>query len=232
MNDIELFGTTYGGFYYPKNLPKLDDNSIIYCVGAGEDITHDIILSFKLKCPVHIFDPTPRAIEHVKYVKDVLENKRLPLDNKRFGGGDSNYWKIILSHKIKEDNLILHEYGLSTQDGIVPFYFPINKQFVSCSISNLGRSNDYINIQTKSLNTIMKELNHSHIDLLKIDIENIECDVLEKMLNDKIYPTYLSVDFDLYNHDKNKCINMVKKLLNNNYKIIRQNRQDISFFKG
>lgn len=32
----------------------------------------------------------------------------------------------------------------------------------------------------------MKELNHTHIDLLKIDIENIECDVLEKMLNDKI----------------------------------------------
>lgn len=43
----------------------------------------------------------------------------------------------------------------------------------------------------------MKEFNHIHIDLLKLDVENIECDVLEKMLNDKIYPKYLSVDFDL-----------------------------------
>ena len=77
MNDVVLVGTKYGGFYYPKHLPKLNKKSIIYCVGAGEDITHDIILSSKLGCPVHIFDPTPRAIEHVKYIKDVFENKKL-----------------------------------------------------------------------------------------------------------------------------------------------------------
>ena len=49
MNNIVRFGTKYGGFYYPNNLPKLTENSIIYCVGAGEDITHDVILSFKTK---------------------------------------------------------------------------------------------------------------------------------------------------------------------------------------
>ena len=66
----------------------------------------------------------------------------------------------------------------------------------------------------------MKELNHNHIDLLKIDIENIECDVFEKMLNDKIYPTYLSVDFDLFNHDRERCIKIIEKLLSNDYKIL------------
>ena len=30
-NNIERFGTQYGGFYYPVDLPKLDENSIIYC---------------------------------------------------------------------------------------------------------------------------------------------------------------------------------------------------------
>ena len=74
-NKLILHGTNYGGFYYPKNLPDLDENSVIYCFGAGEDITHDVILSSKLNCPVYIFDPTPRAIEHVKYVKDVLSKK-------------------------------------------------------------------------------------------------------------------------------------------------------------
>ncbi len=78
----------------------------------------------------------------------------------------------------------------------------------------------------------MKELNHNHIDLLKIDIENIECDVLEKMINDKIYPTYLSVDFDLWKHNRERCIEIIKKLSNNGYQIIKQSGQDISFFKN
>ena len=232
MNNLLRFGTEYGGFYYPESLPKLNKNSIIYCVGAGEDITHDVILSFKTNSSVYIFDPTPRAIEHVKYVKDVLEGKKKPVDDNKFGGGDKNYWKMILSHKVKGDNLILCEYGLSTTDGSVPFYFPMNKNYVSCSVLPLGRSSEYINVPVKTINTIMKELNHNHIDLLKIDIENMECDVLEKMLSDKIYPTYLSVDFDLWNHNEKRCKEIINKLLNNGYKIIKQEGQDFSFFRN
>lgn len=231
MSNIVRFGTEYGGFYYPENLPKLNENSVIYCIGAGEDISHDVILSYKTNSPVYIFDPTPRAIEHVKYVKNVLDDKAKPVYDIKHGGGDSNYWNIILSHKVKGDNLILFDYGLGTKDGIVPFYFPKNKNYVSCSVSPLGRSSDSINVQVKTINTIMKELNHNHIDLLKIDVENIECDVLEKMLNDKIYPTYLSVDFDLINHDIKRCQEIITKLLSNGYKIIKQSGQDFSFFR-
>ena len=34
---MKRFGTEYGGFYYPENLDGLDESSIIYCIGAGED---------------------------------------------------------------------------------------------------------------------------------------------------------------------------------------------------
>lgn len=78
----------------------------------------------------------------------------------------------------------------------------------------------------------MKELNHKHIDLLKIDIENIQCDVLEKMLNDKIHPTYLSLDFDLWNHNIQRCLEIIQKLSNNGYELINQVGQDFSFFKN
>jgi FkbM family methyltransferase len=225
------FGTNYGGFYYPADLPGLNENSVIYCVGAGEDITHDIILASALKCNVHIFDPTPRAIEHVKYVKDVFDNKREPVNDRRFGGGDPNYWNVILANRIESDKIKLHEYGLNVKDDIVPFYLPENKEYVSCSVSRLGRSDESINVVTKTLNTIMKELGHNHIDLLKIDIENIECDVIEKMLNDNIYPTYLSVDFDLLKHNRQRCNEIVQKLINTGYRIIKQTGQDISFMK-
>lgn len=230
--NIVRFGTEYSGFYYPEKLLNLNENSIIYCVGAGEDITHDIVVSHKAESPVYIFDPTPRAIEHVKYVKDVLDGNKEPIDDKSFGGGDNNYWNIILSHKVKSENIILCEYGLSTKDDYVPFYLPKNKEYVSGSLLPLGRSNDYIIVPVKSINTIMKEFNHSHIDLLKLDVENIECDVLEKMLNDKIYPTYLSVDFDLWNHNRKRCIQIIKKIQNNGYQIIKHDGQDFSFFRN
>ena len=52
------------------------------------------------------------------------------------------------------------------------------------------------------------------------------------MLNDKIYPTYLSVDFDLWKHNKERCKQIIKQLLNNGYEIIKQSGQDFSFYKN
>ena len=88
------FGTIYSGFYYPEDLPYLNKDSIIYCVGAGEDITHDIEIAKKLDSNVYIFDPTPRAIKHINYIKYVFkENIKKPINSDRFGGGDKYYWK-------------------------------------------------------------------------------------------------------------------------------------------
>jgi hypothetical protein len=72
---MKRFGTKYGGYYYPENLIRLNKNSIIYCFGAGEDISHDLEVACKLESDVHIFDPTPRAINHIKYIKDLFNNK-------------------------------------------------------------------------------------------------------------------------------------------------------------
>lgn len=43
----------------------------------------------------------------------------------------------------------------------------------------------------------MKEFGHTKIDLLKLDIEGAEIVVLNHMLDQKIYPTYLCIEFDL-----------------------------------
>ena len=69
---MKRFGTEYGGFYYPENLYGLDSNNIL--VGAGEDISHDIVLA-ALDSKVYIIDPTPKAIEHCNYVKNILDGK-------------------------------------------------------------------------------------------------------------------------------------------------------------
>ena len=43
----------------------------------------------------------------------------------------------------------------------------------------------------------MNEYGHSKIDLLKLDIEGAEIEVLQQMLDDKIFPGYVLVEFDL-----------------------------------
>jgi len=54
------------------------------------------------------------------------------------------------------------------------------------------------------------------------------------MLDDNIYPKYLSVDFDLGWHgerivDREKCLKTINRILSNNYRIIHFENSDFSF---
>jgi FkbM family methyltransferase len=231
---MRRFGTKYGGFYYPNDLDGLNEESIIYCVGAGEDISHDIDIAHTLNSNVYIFDPTPRAITHVNYIKDIFDKKKQIINNKKYGGGDPNYLNLIIENKIKSNRINFYNYGLYTKNTNIKFYEPINKKYVSHSAVKGMKSTDYIYVQMKTLQSIMTELDHDHIDLLKIDIEGCECDVLEQMITNNIYPKYLSIDFDLgwtksKIQNRKRCMNIIKLLLKNKYKIINNIGSDYSF---
>lgn len=60
------------------NIPAtaIRDTSICYCVGCGEDITFDLELLRRYDCTIFAFDPTPRAIAHVKEHASQLPNYR------------------------------------------------------------------------------------------------------------------------------------------------------------
>tara|TARA_B100001094_G_scaffold233844_1_gene228747 strand:- start:958 stop:1212 length:255 start_codon:yes stop_codon:yes gene_type:complete len=80
----------------------------------------------------------------------------------------------------------------------------------------------------------MNEFEHNKIDLLKIDIEGLECEVINRMLDDKIYPKFISIDFDLACNgenikDEKKCIETINRLISNNYKLLHQLGTDFSF---
>lgn len=220
---MKRFGTEYGGFYYPENLDGLDESSIIYCIGAGEDISHDIEIAHKLNSNVYIIDPTPRAIEHYEYVKNVLEGKDKIIYDNKFGGNNPYiYWKIILENKIDTNKIIYKNYGVGINEGIQKFYLPSNETYVSCSLVEGMKSSKYIDVNVKKLKSIMNDLGHTKIDLLKMDIEGSECDVIENMLEEQIYPKYLAIKFNLENSN-------ILKIINNNYKLLYQNNKYCTF---
>jgi len=58
---MHKLGANYGGWYIPNDI-KLDEDSIIYSGGVGEDISFDLLLSDKYNSNVILIDPTKRAI--------------------------------------------------------------------------------------------------------------------------------------------------------------------------
>ncbi len=77
----------------------------MYSFDIGEDTSFDTTLSGKYNCKVFMFDPTPRPIEHVNNIKNLLYGKEELVYNKRYGGGQINYLDIIKNSGCKPTNL-------------------------------------------------------------------------------------------------------------------------------
>ena len=225
------FGTEYGGYLLPENI-NLNSESIIYSLGIGEDISFDTTLSGKYNCKISMFDPTPRSIEHVNKIKIFLNNKEELTNNKRYGGGQSDYLDIIKKSGCNPIHLIFEPIGIYNKDDFLDFYFPNNDEYVSCSLETYERnSNKSIKVQVKTIETIMKEKNHSKIDVMKIDIENSEYDVLMNMFDCNIFPNFICIDFDGI---RNNYLNNEKKILIlerilQKYTVLVNNNYDFTF---
>lgn len=134
----------------------LDRDSVVYCVGCGEDVTFDLALIDRFGCTVHAFDPTPRAIDHVAKV----------------AGANPRYK--------------FQPIGLWDSDTTVSFFAPANEAHVSHSIVNLQQTNRTFEAPVRRLKNVMADEGHEKLSLLKLDVEGAEYRILEhvsKMTN-------------------------------------------------
>ncbi|MCW9014371.1 MAG: FkbM family methyltransferase [Gammaproteobacteria bacterium] len=143
----------------------INANSIVYSFGVGEDASFDISLIKKFGLTVFAFDPTPKSIAWVK-------SQGFPAEFR------------------------LYEYGLADFDGSISFNPPSNPDHVSHTILDREETNDTsIEVNVKRLKTIMEELGHEKIDLLKMDIEGAEYQVIEDFVNSDVRPKQLLIEF-------------------------------------
>lgn len=88
-----------------------------------------------------------------------------------------------------------HPVGLASQDGEATFYAPSNPDHVSHSMVSPGASGRSIHVTVRRLGTIMRELGHRRIDVLKLDIEGAEYDVLDDVLASGLSVQQILVEF-------------------------------------
>jgi FkbM family methyltransferase len=144
---------------------SIDNHSNVYSFGVGEDASFDTALIEKYNLTLHAFDPTPKSIEWVKRQGFSV----------RF---------------------VMHDYGIAAFDGDVSINPPENPDYVSYTLlDRLSTKAKAISITVKRLSTIMKELGHDQIDILKMDIEGAEYDVIKDISKSGIRPRQILVEF-------------------------------------
>lgn len=144
----------------------LNAGSVVYSFGVGTDISFDLALIGRFGATVHAFDPTPRS-------RDWLRTQTLP------------------------DRFIYHEYGIAAYDGVQDFHAPKNPE--SAHFSPVPRYRglrlEKVAAPVKTLQSIMAELGHDRVDVLKLDIEGGEYDVIGDLLAGPALVGQLLVEF-------------------------------------
>jgi FkbM family methyltransferase len=169
---------------------RLDARSVVYSFGVGEDVSFDLGLIDRYGCMVHAFDPTERSIAWARANVDHL------------------LWR-------------LHPIGIAAEDGETEFTSPAHKTHVSFFRATNGATGGHeaVRLVVRSLQSIMRDLSHDRIDLLKMDVEGFEYEVLQSMLETSVRPTQIAVEFHhrMYGYEPAATNEAVMALRQNGY---------------
>ena len=226
---MEKLGTNYGGWYVPKGI-KLDENSIVYSAGVGEDISFDLLLSDKYNCDIILIDPTKRAIQHYTEIVSYYKDKHWSFS----GDIQRDYKQHISDLSPNFDKITYVEKGLWNTKSTMKFFKQTNPKYVSQSLKKEMFGTGFYEVDVISVKNLMQGNNDNKIDLLKLDIEGAEIEVINQMLDDKIYPVYLCIEFDLYlqKKDKNNATrNVINRLISVGYEVLKNDNMNITFQK-
>jgi FkbM family methyltransferase len=140
------------------DVSHFNPNTVVYDVGLGEDTSWDEGLIKNYNLQVYGYDPTPKSKVHV----------------------DKKFPKKINFHFLQE--------GLSKIKAVKTFTKPRNKNHVSMREGEISGLGGKMKVQVNILENWMKLNGHTHIDVLKLDIEGSEYDVLEDWISRDFFP--------------------------------------------
>ena len=168
LKDVNFFGSAYGGYALPTELVR---GRTGLSFGAGEDISFEVSVARDLAATVHIYDPTPRAIEYCR---------RTISEYDAYGEGQ----------------LFIHPYGVWSECKTERFYAPSDPVHVSHSILNMQHTTEYFVAECLSPGEILNRHKLKGISFVKMNIEGAEYEVVNAMFNAHIKPDVICITFD------------------------------------
>jgi FkbM family methyltransferase len=140
--------------------------AICYCVGVGVNATFDVALAARSGTAVFAFDPTPRTVDYMRALDPAAKG------------------------------ITFLPVGVWNSDTTLRFYAPMNRRHANFSVRDIHGTAEYFTAECHRMSSIMTRLGHSHVDLVKIDIEGAWYEVVSNMIEERSLPDILCVEFD------------------------------------
>jgi FkbM family methyltransferase len=164
--DVTIAWELVGGVDYGLYLPSLGPLSIAYSGGIGDNIDFERALIKRIGLTVHAFDPTPLADRYLK-----TQNLT--------------------------DQFVFHPIAFGNKDGHCAFRAAARtgRADTEGTLLKVNTPGAELVVPVHSIPTIMSQLHHDHLDILKMDIEGGEYEVLDHMLQAGVKPAQLTLEF-------------------------------------
>ena len=125
------------------------------------------------------------------------------------------------ARKCQQPNFHMHEVALWGSDGGLDLFLPIREDFASYSVQDRSGQGQSIRVTARTLPTIMEELGHQRVDLLKMDIEGAEAVALDALISGSWpRPLVLGVELEL-DEPVPATISRVRALLRLGYRVLQ-----------
>lgn len=184
----------------------LNAASIVYCAGAGGDISFEKEIADRFGCQVLILDPSPTGA----FTMSKPENQRA--------------------------GFLYEPFGLADRDATFHFDVPEDRTGASYVLRSTAptpeEADGCISLPCLSLPTLMAKHGHTRIDLLKMDIEGFEYGVLDQILAQRIPVRQICVEFHhflLPQFSNMDTIRTILRLKRAGYRLIHRVHWDHTF---
>jgi len=187
---------------------NLDEHSVIYSFGVGEDLSFDLRLIERYQLDVHGFDPSPRSI---KWVEEHSLTEKFHFHPYGLASRDGTI-TFLEPAEANIHSLQISDLANGGDSGSKTHLLPVHR-----------------------VSTILQMLGHNTIDILKMDIEGAEYEVIEDIINSAVPVSQLLIEFHhrFANIGTGKTRKAISRLNEAGYRIfnVSASGEEISFIK-
>ncbi len=165
---------------------------IIYDFGIRKQPEFGVILSKPpFNCQVYAFDPSPITKEWYADNKELQENKNYHMFHYGGGGADEE----ITLREYNWNQVSIYSYPTSVVAN------PRDCKNGSCRLQRFPKQKLH-QLPVRSVDSLMKEFGHDHVDILKIDVEGSEYRILEGLIESGACQRVHQIPLEWHHYDQ------------------------------